>query len=471
MISDRVDKTGYINFEKHKWGCASGGSGGPPSLRSLGTPTPIPTPPTPFFSPECPLSNTTNIRGQTTQRSKSRVEAMLERALIQPQQCSVDPLYNAQNWGIPIWAIDKLQAWLDKIYTSIKDTNHLKQLRHSNQQSSVKDIKVRHLKGSYLKFESFQRNTRPVFVELPVWPTLNFHGDPGSCPFNTKRREKLEKLEKEIKENREDIQTINQEEGKEMTRRPRTTARTRRTEQLASGYCEICRIRYRDLTKHVQSDQHLNFVRNDDNFLSLDKLINAGANVEAFLKLNRGKNVEKDCNLFSNGDRNLHDTVLPEGKINRNAKSLGDFDVGDIKMVQRNGTRRNLSLKLNSSHNLRTRTKHESGHLLRSKGSPWHEAEKTEKFYDEFEGFTIKKRAKGTIWIEEDDPEDKYIEEHELKESKQNEYKIKTFSAELEEKCCDKKNYDMCNKLKDSSNQNSQRTITCNNEKTVLKIT
>lgn len=77
-----------------------------------------------------------------------------------------------------------------------------------------------------------------------------------------------------------------------MTRRPRTTARTRRTEQLASGYCEICRIRYRDLTKHVQSDQHLNFVRNDDNFLSLDKLINAGANVEAFLKLNRGKNVE-----------------------------------------------------------------------------------------------------------------------------------------------------------------------------------
>lgn len=77
-----------------------------------------------------------------------------------------------------------------------------------------------------------------------------------------------------------------------MTRRPRATVRTRRTEQLASGYCEICRIRYRDLAKHVQSDQHLSFVQNDDNFLSLDKLINAGANVEAFLKLNRGKNIE-----------------------------------------------------------------------------------------------------------------------------------------------------------------------------------
>ncbi|XP_043593078.1 uncharacterized protein LOC122572312 isoform X2 [Bombus pyrosoma] len=464
VISDRVDKTGYINFEKHKWGCASGGSGGPPSLRSLETPAPMPTPPTSFFSPECPLSNTTNLRGQTTQRSKSRVEAMLERALIQPQQCSVDPLYNAQNWGIPIWAIDKLQSWLDKIYSSVKDTNHLKQLRHSHQQSSTKDIKVRHLKGPYLKFESFQRNIRPVFVELPVWPTLNFHGDPGSCPFNTKRREKLEKLGKEVKENREGIQAINQEEKKEMTRRPRAAVRTRRTEQLASGYCEICRIRYRDLTKHVQSDQHLSFVQNDDNFLSLDKLINAGANVEAFLKLNRGKNIEKDCNLFSNGDRNLHDTVLPEGKVNRNAKSLGDFDVGDIKMVQRNGARRNLSLRLNSSHNLRTRTRHESGHLLRSKGSPWHEADKTEKFYDEFEGFTIKKRAKGTIWIEEDEPEDKYVEEDELKESKQNEYKIKTFSAELEEKCCNEKNCETYNKLKDTNNQDIQRTINCNNE-------
>lgn len=90
--------------------------------------------------------------------------------------------------------------------------------------------------------------------------------------------------------------------------------------------------------------------------------------------------------MFSNGDRNLHDIVLPEGKVNRNAKSLGDFEVEDIKMVQCNGARRNLNLRLSSPHNLRTRAKHESGHLLRSKGSPWHEVEKTEKFYDKFEG-------------------------------------------------------------------------------------
>lgn len=79
-----------------------------------------------------------------------------------------------------------------------------------------------------------------------------------------------------------------------MTRRPRATAaRARRTEQVVAGYCEICRIHYDDLSKHVQSEQHLKFVRNDDNFLSLDTLINqAGANVEAFLKLNRTKDIE-----------------------------------------------------------------------------------------------------------------------------------------------------------------------------------
>ncbi|XP_033343019.2 uncharacterized protein LOC117230061 isoform X1 [Megalopta genalis] len=466
VVSDRVNKSGDIKFEKYKWGCASGGSGGPPSLRSVETPTPVPTPQTPYFSPDCSLSNSTSLRGQTTQRSKSRVDAMLERALIQPQQCSVDPLYNAQNWRIPIWAVDKLQAWLDKIYSSVKDTDHLKRSKQSCQQSSTRDLKVRHLKGSYIKFEAFQRNTRPVFLELPVWPTLNFSGQLGSCPFNTKRREKPEKLRADIKENRERIQPIKEEEDKEMTRRPRTTGtRARRTEQLASGYCEICRISYRDLSKHVQSDQHLSFVRNNDNFLSLDTLISAGANVEAFLKLNRTKDIEKDCNLFSNGDRNLHDIVLPEGKVNRNSKSLGDFEVEDIKMVQCNGARRNLNLRLSSPHNLRTRAKHESGHLLRSKGSPWHEVEKTEKFYDKFEGYTIKKRAKGTIWIEEDEPEDDLIREQVLNQSKQNEFKINTFTTELEEKRDNEKDCgNACNKQNDADNQNLHRTIPCNNE-------
>lgn len=422
MISDRVDKTGQTNSDKRKWGYASGGSGGPPSLRSIEAPTPTPTPPTPYLNADGPLSNSTNLRVQTTQRTKSRADAMLERALTQPLQCSVDPLKNAQTWNIPIWAPEKLQAWLDKIYTSYKDT-HIQQKSPS---VSSKNLNVKQLKAPYIKFESYHRETKPVFLELQSWPTINFDGERGSCPFVFKRRAKKEASEsKETKENWE-AANVNKEKGKEMTRRPRATTRARRAEQLVSGYCEICRSEYRDLTKHLQTEKHLSFVQNEDNFLSLDRLISTGASVEAFLKLNSSNDVRKDCKLFPNGDSSLHDnTVLSEQGNKSPKENLDNFSVDEIKMVQCNGARRNLNLKLSSPHNLRTRAKHESGHLLRSKGRSWidddnNKSNNDKTYNDKFEGFTIKKRAKGTIWIEEDEPNDEKSENESLKDDDNN---------------------------------------------------
>lgn len=77
----------------------------------------------------------------------------------------------------------------------------------------------------------------------------------------------------------------------------------------------------------------------------------------------------------------------------------------EIEMVQCNGTRRELNLNsLTSAHNLRTRAKHESGHMLRSKGRSWEPEDcPNEKSYNNLEGFIITKRAKGTIWLEEED--------------------------------------------------------------------
>lgn len=69
VVSDRVDETGNANLGRHRW--TSGGSGGPRSLRSIEVPTPTPTPPTPLLSSECPLSNSTNLRGPIAQRSVS----------------------------------------------------------------------------------------------------------------------------------------------------------------------------------------------------------------------------------------------------------------------------------------------------------------------------------------------------------------------------------------------------------------
>lgn len=130
-------------------------------------------------------------------------------------------------------------------------------------------------------------------------------------------------------------------------------------------------------------------------------------------------------------------------------------------MVQCNGARRNLNIKLSSPHNLRARAKHESGHLLRSKGSPWHEVDKSEKFYDKLDGFTIKKRAKGTIWIEEEDPDDKYVEDI-LKEPKQEDYKIKSFSKDISIEVYNKKD-DISDKHSNADPPNLQQMVVHSN--------
>lgn len=79
---------------------------------------------------------------------------MLERALTQPQQCSVDPLNNALSWGIPILHTYELQTWLEKICTSLKDTNNLKR---DSLSGTGRDLKVKHLKEPFIKFESYRR--------------------------------------------------------------------------------------------------------------------------------------------------------------------------------------------------------------------------------------------------------------------------------------------------------------------------
>lgn len=114
---------------------------------------------------------------------------------------------------------------------------------------------------------------------------------------------------------------------------------------------------------------------------------------------------------LDNGIRSSNEKKEKREKCN----VVNDFDIDDIKMVQCNGARRNLNSKLdNTSHNLRTRvSKNESGHSLRSKGKADVEREKRgEKSDKSSERFTITKRAKGTLWIEEEDSEDDSEKEH-----------------------------------------------------------
>lgn len=59
------------------------------------------------------------------------------------------------------------------------------------------------------------------------------------------------------------------------------------------GYCEKCRMEYEVLAHHLQSKEHLNFVKNNDNYIALDNLINSGTNVENFLRINSGQIIDE----------------------------------------------------------------------------------------------------------------------------------------------------------------------------------
>lgn len=68
-----------------------------------------------------------------------------------------------------------------------------------------------------------------------------------------------------------------------MTRKSRLRIKEKEEKEAKGGYCEMCNADYADAVLHRRSPHHLSFVRDHANFLSLDSLISAGADVTTFL--------------------------------------------------------------------------------------------------------------------------------------------------------------------------------------------
>ncbi|XP_044732466.1 uncharacterized protein LOC123295258 isoform X2 [Chrysoperla carnea] len=206
---------------------------------------------------------------------------MLERARLQStNKTAVNPLENARIWGIPIWSVEKILNWLEKVAASIlQKSDDLSTLKKKSKLKST--VKVEDLKPPFIKFEPYSRDARPIYKQLSAWPTINLDAEPGVSPFAV--------INKKDQNTNQQIVATKRTGAEKMIRKTRISLRSVKvddTPPVQSGYCEICRVDYQDLPKHVRSDTHLSYVRDDANFLSLDTLITAGANVEAFLRLN-----------------------------------------------------------------------------------------------------------------------------------------------------------------------------------------
>lgn len=123
-------------------------------------------------------------------------------------------------------------------------------------------------------FSFTNRKTRPIFKEIPVWPTINWSGRQGDPAFICKAATAAATA------------TTTASRRKNMTRKTRVNHQQQREEDtLRPGYCEVCRVEYSHLEKHQQSEKHQKFISDNANFIGLDTLINESANIETFLKL------------------------------------------------------------------------------------------------------------------------------------------------------------------------------------------
>lgn len=134
--------------------------------------------------------------------------------------------------------------------------------------------------------------------------------------------------------------------------------------------------------------------------LCIDSSFKNNNSLTCFFNFRKGSILSSRDHSLDNGIRSSNEKAEKREKFDVN-----DFDINDVTMVQCNGARKNLNSQLDTPHNLRTRViKNESGHSLRSKGKAQEEQEKSER---SSERFTIRKRAKGTLWIEEDSDDDR----------------------------------------------------------------
>lgn len=212
------------------------------------------------------------------------------------------PIQAARFWGRPVWSTEHAIRFFDKVASVLKSYS-------AESGGHINRGKVKTLKGDYIKIETLDKHFRPFYQELKRWPVLNLKGQSDQSPFESENENRVKRTHSRFRKfSKLDSRTNNTIKSKTvgtiMTRKSRpqgggntTTIKDNQKSLTNSdkqcGYCEICHLEYDVLKVHLKSEEHLSFVKNDDNFKSLDKLIECGANVKQFLNSHTKKH---NCN-------------------------------------------------------------------------------------------------------------------------------------------------------------------------------
>lgn len=210
-------------------------------------------------------------------------------------------------------------------------SNNKKILDNSHLNNRTKtSSKVKTLRGDFIKIETHDKRYRPFYQEVKKWPRLNLTARFTHSPFESDSDRGLESQKTKFgKFSKLDSRTNTTSKfktvGTIMTRKSRPTQQQNQggtaadtgtttvgrvtfsrtgSDNKQCGYCEICHVEYDVLKVHLKSEGHINYVKNDDNFETLDKLIESGASVQKFLKLNETNKKELILNGMSKKSSN-----------------------------------------------------------------------------------------------------------------------------------------------------------------------
>ncbi|XP_058456300.1 protein chiffon isoform X2 [Malaya genurostris] len=206
-----------------------------------------------------------------------------------PDRNSQSPAQLAKSWGKPIWTTEYAIKFLNKVIETCKADPDLCALSKPSA-AAKKATNLQHLRGDFVKIESFQRHYRPAFQLFKKWPWLNLNSKSSNSPFDSEREKSVPPPPSAAASNKtgKEATTTRVENSVKTTATTNATTKQQTHQQQQCGYCEICRIEYDVLANHLVAEEHSAFVNNDSNFVALDKLINdGGVGLEAFLTKNK----------------------------------------------------------------------------------------------------------------------------------------------------------------------------------------
>ncbi|GBP81073.1 Protein chiffon [Eumeta japonica] len=207
--------------------------------------------------------------------ARGRADAMLQRVRDNTHH-HIDST-SAASTNFIVITVQKAILILDKIYDTFFS-------------ASEKFRCVRFFQGHFIKIEFLDKLCRPVYKEFDVWPDISIEPD-------------LPKEKKVPAEEPPDNDTIT---SSKMTRKNRPKIKEKEEKETKGGYCEMCNTDYVDAALHRRTPHHLAFVRDPTNFLALDSLIGAGADVATFLDKTAPLNGERrSLRIMCNGEPEL----------------------------------------------------------------------------------------------------------------------------------------------------------------------